>query len=114
MLEAVVGYDTEHDRDEPMAREIVETCSLAYPGHEWFCLIRGGVVQIKLMDINPAWGMVLHYSQVKGDAAARKADVRRAAGEFLERANLARGRKTDDRIKRVEGIPDKDLARALL
>jgi hypothetical protein len=112
--QAVVGYDTEHERDEPMAREIVQTCSCAYPGHDWFCVIKGGVIQIKLMDINPNWGMVLHYTQVKGDAASRKADVLRSAGEFLERANLSRGFKTHDKVKHVEGIPDKDLLRTTL
>ena len=112
MNQAVVGYDTEHEIDEPMAREIVNTCSTAYPGHDWFCLIRGGVIQVKLMEISPNWGMVLHYSQVKGDAGARKKEVIRAAGEFLERANLARGYKRDEIVAHVEGIPDKDLARA--
>lgn len=114
MTDTVVGYDTEHDRDEAMASEILRYVVDAYPGHGWFVLIRGGIVQVKDMDIHPQWGMALHYSQLKSDAADRKKQVIRAAGEFLERANLRRGRKTDDVAMKVEGIPDKHLARGKL
>jgi hypothetical protein len=64
------------------------------------------------MDINEHWGMALKYSQIKSDAQDRKRQVIRAAGEFLERANLKRGAKADGgKVKRVEGIPDKHLVR---
>jgi hypothetical protein len=103
------GYETEKDTDAPMAADMVNSLSTAYPGHDWFVLIRGGIVQVKLMDINPVWGMVIPYNKVKGDALARKKDVIRAGGEFLERANLKRGAKEYREVLHVEGIPDKDL-----
>lgn len=113
-MDLVVGYDTEHERDEPMAEQMLADLCRAYSGHAWFVIIKGGVVQVKDMDLHPQWGMVLHYSQIKDDAADRKKQLLHAAGEFLERANLKRGRKTDDVALSVEGIPDKHMARARL
>lgn len=113
-MEAIVGYDTEHDSDEGLASRILRTLVDAYPGHGWYVTIRGGIIQVKDMDVHPNWGMALHYTQVTHDAAELKKSVLRAAGEFLERANMARGRKTEDRVTGVEGIPDKDLVRARL
>jgi hypothetical protein len=82
----VVGIDVEHDRDDAMAMQMVQDLVSAYPGHSWFVVIRGGIVHIKDMDMHPDWGMCLHYSQIKADAADRKKQVLFAAGEFLERA----------------------------
>jgi len=110
-MAVVVGYDTEHERDEPMANEIVHTLSTSYPGHGWFVLIKGGVIQVKNLDWSDTWGMVLHYTQVNGDANERKKNVVRAAGEFLERANVKRGGKTAQLVTAIEGMPDKDVAR---
>jgi hypothetical protein len=107
----VVGFDTEHEADESLAGRILRTLCDAYPGHGWFVVIRSGIIQVKDMDIHPNWGMALHYSKVNNDAAAMKKAVIRAAGEFLERANLARGAKADDKPTHVDGIPDKHLVR---
>jgi hypothetical protein len=106
----IVGFDCEHASDEAMAGQMVSDLCLAYPGHGWFVVVKGGVVQVKDLDLSDKWGMVLHYTQIKGDAQDRKRSLLRAAGEFLERANLRRGTKTDDVVTRVEGIPDKDMA----
>jgi hypothetical protein len=112
MTDTVVGYDTEHERDEPMAREIVNTLSTAYPGHGWFVLIKGGVVQVKNLDWSDKWGMVLHYTQLTGDAAVLKRQLITSAGEFLERANVKRGAKMQQEVVRqIEGVPDKDVGR---
>ena len=107
----VVGYNTEFDSDEPMAAQMVHDLCKAYPGHGWFVEIKGGIVHVKDMDINPNWGMCLHYSQIKSDANDRRRQVIRAAGEFLERANLRRGASDGERVTSVEGIPDKHLIR---
>jgi len=40
-----------------------------------------------------------------------KTSAVRHAGEWLERANLARGTDQGEPIEHVEGIPDKDLIR---
>lgn len=107
--ETIVGYDTEHERDEPLAREIVNTLSTSYPGHGWFVLIKGGVVQVKNLDWSDKWGMTLHYSQIVSDANDRKKHVIRAAGEFLERAAVKRGAKTEQVVRSIEGVPQKDV-----
>jgi hypothetical protein len=111
MNATVVGFDCENQTDDLMAAQMVSDLCQAYPGHGWFVVIRSGVIHVKDMDINDKWGMCLHYSQVKGDAKDRKRDLLRAAGEFLERANLRRGAKSDDVAMAVEGIPDKHLTR---
>lgn len=109
----IVGIDTEHESDDTMAKHMLADLVHAYPGHAWFVTIKGGVIHVKDMDLNDKWGMCLHYSQVKGDAKDRKRDVIRAAGEFLERARVARGRKSEEQhVTRIEGVPDKWLARA--
>lgn len=110
-MTVVVGYDTEHDRDEPMAREIVNTLSTSYPGHGWFVTIKGGIVQVKNLDWSEKWGMVIHYSQLGNDAKVRKQQIVLKAGEFLERANVKRGAKTEQAVRHIEGIPDAHVAR---
>ena len=110
----IVGFDCQDKRDEPMAGEILRTLVDHYPGHDWFVLIRGGVVQIKNQEWSNEWGMSVYYSDIAHDAQARKVGVVRAAGEFLERANMRRGARTGKRIKRIEGMPEKAVQRARL
>lgn len=113
MSDCIVGYDTEHDSDEGMARGTLHTLCTHYPGHAWFVVIKGGVMHVKNLHFNDKWGMCLHYTNIKGDAAARERDVVRAAGEFLERANRARGeRKDDGKVRAIDGVPVKDMMRA--
>lgn len=91
MSDPIVGIDVEHDRDDTMAMQMVRDLCEAYSGHSWFVVIKGGIVHIKDMAIHPDWGMALHYSQLKADAADRKKQVLFAAGEFLERASKKLG-----------------------
>jgi hypothetical protein len=112
MTDFVVGYETEHDRDEGMAREALVTLCKHYPGHAWFVTIKGGVFFVKNLHMNEKWGMCLHYSGIKGDANARARDLVRSAGEFLERANRARGRADGSKVRTIEGVPEKHMARA--
>lgn len=113
--EYVVGVDVEKPEDQRLAEEILRVLIEAYPGHEWFVLIRGGVIQVKNMAWSDTWGMALHYRDVVHDAADRKKQLIRAAGEFLERANVIRGRRDyDQRLDQIEGVPDSHLARAKL
>jgi hypothetical protein len=107
----IVGIDCEHETDEGMAKEAVRTLVAHYPGHDWQVLIRGGVMHVKAQNIHPAWGMCLHYSQIKADANERARSIVRAAGEFLERAHLKRGQCEGSRVAAVEGIPALDMAR---
>lgn len=111
MTDLVVGYETEHDSDEGMARSVLNVLCRHYPGHAWFVMIKGGVMHVKNLHLNDKWGMCLHYSNIKGDANARERDVVRAAGEFLERARQNRGAATGERARAVDGIPDKHMVR---
>lgn len=110
-MTVIVGFDTEHTSDERMAAEMLYALVQHYPGHAWFVTVKGGIVQIKDIDISDKWGMALHYTQIDADAAQRQRKVLQAAGEWLERANHRRGAK-QDKITSLEGIPDKDMARA--
>ena len=62
---------------------------------------------IKNMDFPYNWGMNAKFKSFGHDAAVLKRQVIRMAGEWLERANLKRGRSNEDPIKHFEGIPDK-------
>lgn len=114
MTALVVGYDTQHESDEPMARQMVSDLCIAYPGHPWFVTIKGGIVHVKNLDLPQNWGMCLHYSQMKDDATERKRQVLMAAGEYLERARLKRGAKTGEKATSVEGIAQKYMTRVTL
>ena len=114
MTDNVVGLDCEFPRDERMAGEMLHALVQHYPGHDWFVMIRGGIVQIKISDWSSEWGMAVHYSDIAGDAKVRKQKTVAAAGEFLERASMRRGAKTDERLRRIEGMPDKAIQRARL
>lgn len=108
----IVGIECQNDADMPLAEDILSVLVRAYPGHAWFVYIAGGVVHIKNMDWSEKWGMALHQTKVHGDPVTRKRDVIRAAGEFLERANVARGAKTDQRVIAIEGVPDRHVRAA--
>ena len=112
--EHLVGTDCEHERDEPMAGDMLHALVCAYPGYPWFVMIRGGIVQVKVMGWSEKWGMALHYKDIAHDANDRKRSIVRAAGEFLERANMVRGKANGDRIEALEGVPQADLVRATL
>lgn len=109
----IVGIDCEHECDETMAKEALQTLVHHYPGHDWQVAVKGGIFHVKALNIHPAWGMCLHYSQVKDDAADRAKSLMRSAGEFLERAGQRRGA-VDGHVTAVEGVPDKHMARAHL
>jgi hypothetical protein len=112
MTDNVVGHDCERVEDERMAGEILQTLCGHYPGHDWFVLIRGGIVQIKNQSWSSEWGMAIHYTDIAGDAKVRSQKVKIAAGEFLERAHMRRGAKTEERLSVIEGIPDRYVQRA--
>lgn len=87
----------------PMAKEMLEVLTEAYPGHSWWVRIDGGIVQVKHFDISGTIGMVRKYRALAQDAHARKRDVIRAAGELLERAHLRRGRRGPEMVQVLEG-----------
>lgn len=79
----------------------------AYPGHPWAARVDGGIIFIRHLEMPGQWGMTKHFGNLTHDAAVFKREIIMAAGEFLERAGLVRGRHDGSQIISVEGIPDK-------
>jgi len=92
--------------EEADAHKVLEILCEVYPGHPWATRVSGGVVFIRHLELGHNWGMVRKYADVKHDAAVFKREIIMAAGEFLERAHLIRGRANGDEIVRFDGIPE--------
>lgn len=109
--EHVVGVDCEHDKDMGLAKDILEVLIKNYRGYHWFVVIRSGVIQVKISNWSGSWGMILHYNDISHDASYRAKKVKQAAGEFLERANKIRGTGDGEKVRHIEGVPDKAIIR---
>ena len=97
------------DAQEHEAHKILGLLSTCYPGHPWSVRVMPGLVFIRHLEFGPSWGMNLRLSEVDHDAAVLKRKVVMLAGEWLERAGLARGRFEDGKtIDWVEGVPLRD------
>lgn len=92
---------------EAEAEMILDALTTAYPSHPWAVRVYDGGFFIRHLDFPSNWGMNAKYKSFGYSASALKRDVIMKAGEFLERANLKRGRGEDAPIKFVEGVPDK-------
>ncbi len=99
----IVQADTQEAQDMTLAKDAAETLHAHYPGHLWAVSIMGGAMVIKNLYLSSLYGMVIHIKNIT-DAAIRKKRVVRAGGEFLERANLRRGKYNGEDIKTVEGV----------
>ena len=93
--------------EEADSDKVLEILCEVYPGHPWATMVRGGVVFIRYLDLDHNYGMVRKYKDMNHDATVFKREVIMAAGEFLERMGLERGRNKGESIIRVEGIPDR-------
>lgn len=104
-----MSYAITESKDDsllPLAKEIAQDLTLAYPGHSWHVRIDGGIVVIKNMNISVTAGMVRKLKDLDHDAGRRKHDVIMAAGEFLEAANMRRGAHREGEIaETLEGLP---------
>ena len=93
---------------EDEAEMILGVLSTIYPGHPWAVRVYDGGFFIRHLDFPSNWGMNCHYKNFGHDAAVLKRNIIMKAGEWLERANLKRGRSDESPIIRVEGVPEKD------
>ena len=93
---------------EDEANTILGVLTTVYPGHPWGVRVYDGGFFIRHLDFPSTWGMNCKYKNFSHDAAVLKREIIMKAGEWLERANLKRGRANDDVIGRVEGVPEKD------
>lgn len=103
---AVIYTESADPVNLPLAKEIAEVLTFAYPNHSWWVRIDGGIVVIKHFDISTTCGMVCRYDQLASDAMVRKRDVIRSAGELLERAHLRRGARDGDPVVRLDHEKD--------
>jgi hypothetical protein len=97
--------ESANESNLPMAKEIAEILTIAYPGHSWHVRIDGGILIIKNMNISETASMVRKMADIQHDAGARKHEVIMAAGEFLECAGMRR-RAYDEgqKAKHLEGM----------
>ena len=113
------GYHTiveaDDNADDGKAGEVMQILCEAYPGHPWHVRISGGMIIIKHTRLSNKWAFARRYDRVTFDAGVLKRAITMAAGEFLERAELARGRAVDGAtVRLVDGIPQKDVLPAVL
>lgn len=98
---------TQAQEDE--AKDIITVLTHAYPGHPWAVRVYDGGFFIRHLGFPKNWGMNFKYRDVGHDWTTMKREIILMAGEWLERANLKRGRyDSDQEIERVEGVPEKD------
>ncbi len=91
---------------EDEATMILDALTVAYPGYPWGVRVYDGGAFIRHLDFPSNWGMNVKLRK-SYSASQLKREVILMAGEWLERANLKRGRANDDEIGRVEGVPEK-------
>ena len=102
--DASILLANEHDAvqnamDIAMAKQIAEALDAAYPGHLWAINVMGdqGVVTIHNMMLSAKYGYTLHLDK-RYSASEMVTAAKRAAGEILERYNVARGRINHDHM----------------
>lgn len=92
---------------EDEAEDVLNVLTMAYPGYPWGVRVYDGGIFIRNLDFPANWGMNIKVKNIQHDAAVFKREIIMMAGEWLERANLRRGRNIhDDPIKKLEGAPD--------
>lgn len=95
---------TQAQEDE--AKNILEALTAAYPGYPWGVKVYDGGFFIRNFLFPTNWGMNQPNADKYGSASEMKKDVIMKAGEWLERANLRRGKNiNEDEIVKLEGAP---------
>ena len=96
--------ETQAQIDE--AQSILEALDSAYPGHPWGVRVYDGGFFIRHLDCPANWGM--NCKGTYASASLMKRDVIMKAGEWLERAGIARARYDIEQPEvRVEGVPER-------
>lgn len=103
---------TQSQEDE--ANLILEALSIAYPGHPWAVRVYDGGFFIRHLAFPSNWGMNYRGEASSYSASALKKQIILLAGEWLERANMKRGRyDAEQEIQWVDGVPEKYQPRRL-
>lgn len=95
---------------DAFAKECAEVIVELYPNHGWWVECKSGVLIIKHLEASGARGLIgmLRKMDQLPRGKGLRAELMRAAGELLERANLARGPRTDDPVTTFE-LDDKKM-----
>ena len=97
---------TQAQEDE--ANGILEALTVAFPSYPWAVRVYDGGFFIRNLMYPHNYGMNCHTKKVGYSASAMKREIILMAGEWLERANLRRGRNiNEDEIQHLEGAPEK-------
>ena len=96
------------DAQASEAEKIMHILNTFYPGHPWAVRVGEGFIFIRyLMPYGDGtWGMNIKTKKDDWSASNLQKKVVMAAGEWLERAGLSRGRSNGDEITKVEGVKD--------
>ncbi len=105
-----VIVEADKEQDMGFAADVALELTENYPGHPWHVNVTGGVLVIKHMKMSAKWGMVRKLSNIRQDWSFVRREVRNAAGELLERANMDRSAWDGVTPFAVEGIPQGDRA----
>jgi hypothetical protein len=95
-------------QQEDDAEAILQVLHEAYPGHPWGVRVMDGgfFIQYLLVPFNKPFGMFCKYKSFGYSASQMKREIILKAGEWLERAGLARkGLEDGAEIVSVEGVP---------
>lgn len=115
MTNAVCGWQAGRDfadensgtaHERTLAKQAVEALAQHYPGYSWFVEVRDGLLMIRNYEVEwrGRYCMVRKLGQIQHDYGRMVKEVVRAAGEYLERANLRRGTARDGEMsKSLEG-----------
>lgn len=95
---------------QSLAHEILEAITVAYPGYPWAVKVygdsKGGGFFIRNLDFPSNWGMNCRDATIFYSASNIKRQAIYFAGEWLERANMVRGRNVhEDTPQFLEGAP---------
>lgn len=99
--------------DDAFAKRVAEILVPAYPNHSWWVECRQGVLIIKHLEASGVRGLIGMLRKLDGlprDAKALHKEIVRAGGELLERANLARGPRTEDPVRSFD-FDDKKMGK---
>jgi hypothetical protein len=118
MSDAVCGWQAGRDFSDPtqgsaaeqtIAKNSVEALMNAYPGYSWFVEVRDGLLMIRNYEVDwrGRYCMVRKLGLVQHDYGRLVREIVHAAGEYLERAHLRRGRARENEMSKILEGADK-------
>lgn len=90
------------------AEKVMHLLTTVYPGHPWAVRVDKGIIFIRHLAFGGGnWGMNIKTSEHDWSGSNLQKQIVMAAGEWLERAGLKRGRDEGAENYRVEGVPER-------